>query len=268
MAGESGWTLVGIDGATGRSQYVDLASVERFGGERSAIKVRSVVDPSLPLANMQVLPNADVDETFMMFECNSMRWVFTHETVYDNEGKTIYTYDWGDPSHLDFALGGSVTEGSTFENIRRLACNEKLQKPFITKADTEADFARLNLTYLQSSTAGNGKLFYGPSLEGTNERLFVNKLADSVPLSTLLGPDAHVKVLGAPGTFKYVVQDANVDCSSSKFSYTKLEYYDEKFERVCVLTSNSEPVTIIPTSPAALLKSMVCPQSKDAETKK
>ena len=244
----SEWILFNITNEN-HPQYFSKESIKAFQ-DKISVNIRSILNPAKPVANNQTIPDASFEDDIIVFECNSDRWAFAKQTVFDKNAVTLYTYKWGDPEFLDLAIGGTLVAGSNYDTLKKLTCNEDSRRPYVTPSE----LSDMRLISLQTTADGKGQVFFKPiaKKEGIATALVVTRYNE----------DQHPSLPNVKDTlppFRYNVARIDFSCAQPTVTATKVEDYNSRFELASAvwMTSPSSPITDN-TSPLANLRRILC----------
>ena len=116
------WTLCEVAGQR-LPQYMQLSSIQDFG-DRAAVKVKMLVDPSASKVFYgKSFPDASYIEQLNIYDCTKPAMATSEDSIFDNSGKLLYHFRWGDPQYLNLSIGMMLQPGAVGLTAKNIACH-------------------------------------------------------------------------------------------------------------------------------------------------
>src|SRR5262249_36090197 len=136
-------------------QFMQLSSIQKFG-DRSAIRTKQSVDESEPrVFHGKPFAEAAYTEHLNVYDCTGFRTIVADERVFDQAGKLLFHYKWGDPQYLNLKIGTELPPGSIGFFARNIGCNERVSAPLLSKKQ----IIEMKFDSLVKSPNGEGEVF-------------------------------------------------------------------------------------------------------------
>ncbi len=239
-------------------QYIQLSSIQYFE-DRAAVRVKMLVDPSQPKVFYgKSFPDAAYIEQLNVYDCANPVMATADDSIFDNSGKLLYHFRWGDPRYLNLSIGITLQPGSFGLIARNIACHVEFATPLISKNQ----LAEMKFTSL--SSAADGEIFFGISQPSQS----VQDQKEVVALFQY-NADRNVKEFLPEGTsipdppnFRTEVDHVLLKCNDNKFLIDKSELWSAANELVRVQVLDRElPFNYSEfkeLTPYATLQAIVC----------
>jgi hypothetical protein len=220
----NGWTLFNI--ANNRfPHYLKVSSIRQLGN-KVAVEMRQMVDPSAVVKGPLQYPAGSFQEGTVVLDCEQPRFAVADVRIVTKSGAVFARYLAGAPEALDLAKGIAIAPSDPAATLKNIVCDESLRTPLVTKRQL-ASMKFFNLaitpdleTYYQSvqreETPGGKDAIV--LYRKTNE----NKIGDLLP--------AFRGSLVELGTAKMIVGWYRFHCKERTYSVLKSELYDASNE--------------------------------------
>jgi uncharacterized caspase-like protein len=234
--------------------FMKINSVVQFG-DRVAVRVRSVADPSKSLGERH-FPDAAYLEQVAVYDCTQPITAIAEVTIFNKSGETLHHYKWADPLYLNLAIGVTVTPGSINASTRNIVCHNDLRTPLFSKDQ----LAAMKFTSVSSTRTGDGDIFYAPIQHNINAHDDLKEFAGIIQYhdDVLL----TVPNIDFPGFPKYRTQvdHIKIRCSNNTMVTAKSEYFDAL--KKLVYLNAVDPMIIdkmwTPLNPGSPISRVVC----------
>lgn len=251
------WVLFGTTGADGAAYFVKLASINRFADRAAALVRHVVVDPSKPVYNGQILPEADYSEDLLVFSCKAPSFAISETTFFSKGGSILYNYKWNEPKDLDLDMGTPITPGAIGEGAQKVVCNPDFSNPYLNPSD----FPKITFNFLSRSMSGDGDIYYATNPIDTARQLLWYKFDKDLDLAKTFAQGLFLS--GSFGKARSSIQSVKIDCSAKQTSSPKTDYYDKDNNLIDIaLTDKDPPTKIFESSPLAVLLHKQCAPSQ------
>jgi Caspase domain/PDZ domain len=231
------WTLYEVAGQR-FPQYMQLSSIQHFE-DRAAVKAKSLLDPSAPKVFYgKSFPDAAYIEQLNVYDCTKPAMVTSEDSIFDNSGKLLYHYKWGDAEYLNISIGVTLQPGSVGLTAKNIACHAEMATPLISKGQLK----EMKFTSLANTPAGDGEIFFGPSQTSQN-------IQDQKEIVLILQNTADHNVkeflptgisIPDPPNFRTEVDHVLLKCNENKFLIDKTEFWNSANELVRVQALDRE----------------------------
>ena len=222
----SEWTLFEL-GNQKFPNFVQLGSIKQFKG-RAALRIKFLIDPNSDKTFFgKPFPDALYVDEINVYDCENPRSATAEATLLGDANSILYHYKFADPRYLDLSIGMTIKPGSVASSMQRLACNEKVYMPLVTKGQ----LARMEFKLVASTQSGDGEIFYGQLRENRQDDQYENLLTvilryfDDRPI-----PLAPTALLAEPLKHRIEVDRVDWRCKEKKFRILRTEYYNSSNE--------------------------------------
>jgi hypothetical protein len=246
----SEWTLYGV--SNGRfPQYLKLSSIHQFG-DRVAIQIRGLADPSAPLIGPTKFPDGTYDEYTGVLDCKQSVSAIAERKAVSPSGEILGNYKWADPEVLNLS-GAFKVEAPYFKN---LLCDERLRTPLVSKNQ----LASMDFSYLSPTSDPDGAIYYQPlQNEGESQTekdvVVLIKFAKDRKVAEQAAPGSSVEL----GNFSTTVNLDRISCEEKKVFVLKTEYFDASNALRYIYVANAKTWSEFEEgSPLELLQGIVC----------
>jgi hypothetical protein len=249
----SEWTLYELSTA-GTPQYMKLNSIQQFGDKATA-QVKYLVErpEQKKLPNGKDFPEGAYEVELTVWDCKKPRAASAETTVYNRSGDVIYHYKWGDPRHLNLAIGFDLMENSIGAAAQKLACREENPILLVSKQQlsTNSKFESLS-----STVDGEGEIFYRPIPRGQGVDADVKESLVYFRMRSEQELKLNEKHIG----FKFVgeLDHFMLKCTENKSAMVESGFYDSSLNLIHMALRNVNWTEFGPFSPIAMLRDIVC----------
>jgi hypothetical protein len=203
--------------------YFKPSSVQTFGDRvayTARYPIKSIITTTSPEKNAPSY-GAYVDDSSVL-DCKKSLWWLTEKTTYNKLGEIVSHFTLADPKSLDLSLGQPIKPGSVLSLAEHILCDDQLRTPL--------SLANTKLSYLTSTTNGDGDVFYGSAKVSSDsfyqiELLFVVKYREDHAIADLFPGQT---VVGLPPSYRTSAEPLQLNCTDKKVQSTKLEYFDQE----------------------------------------
>jgi hypothetical protein len=227
------WTLYEI-GNQHSPWYVKLNSIQALS-DRVVVKLRFLIEPSSSKVFFgRPIPDAEYIEQVVAYDCGKHTSADSEDTILGSSNNILYHYKFSDPRYLDLSVAQKIAAGSVSDSLMRLACDEKLNTPTISKAE----LSKMSFSSLSSTLAGDGDLFYKTlpnNLETEKQLLFIMHYFQDRLIA--LAPGTTIPQVPS---YRTEVDKVRLDCADKKVLATKSEFYNMSGDLVYMPASNPE----------------------------
>ena len=205
-------------------QYIKFSSIDMVG-DKVAVLLRNLLDPSITLATGNKLPEGAYSEDLVVFDCKKPLFALSERTIYSPDRNVLYHYKWADPQLLDLSIGAAIPPRSVAANTQNLLCHEELRTPLLARRDVTTR----RFISLSSTVKGDGEIFYSPvessvylaSEKDVREIMLLFKMHDDTKITF----PPEVSIAGVP-EYRTEVDRALLKCDENKFSFVKSDCYN------------------------------------------
>jgi hypothetical protein len=239
------WTLYEVAGQR-LPQYMQLSSIQDFG-DRAVVKVKMLVDPSAPKVFYgKSFPDASYIEQLNIYDCAKPAMATSEDSIFDNSGKLLYHFRWGDPQYLNLSIGMMLQPGAVGLTARNIACHAEIVTPLVSKGQLKA----MEFTPLANTPAGDGEIFFGVSQTSQNvqdqkEIVVILQNNSDHNVKEFLPPEIAIP---NPPNFRTEVDHVLLKCDENKFLTDKVEFWNAANELVVYRPSIESCLSSFPKS--------------------
>jgi hypothetical protein len=246
-----GWTLYGYVLATKIPHYMRLDSV-RVLQDKVSVERRAFKEPGGDPQH----PDAYYDQGVLVFDCKNSSLATAEISTFSKSGKLLENSVWGDALSLDPLMYSPLIPGSIGDSGHYLMCGSDLRVPLVSGP---LDATARKLTALSATSAGDGGVFYDPSvvraIDGTIRATLLTRLFKDTS-TTRLFPDLHPSM---PALYRFLGERIVLDCKQSRVTFLKTETYNSASEMIHVRAVRfPASEAIVETSPVDSLKKTLC----------
>jgi hypothetical protein len=229
------WTLYEI-GNRHNPWYLQLSSIQILA-DRVAIKLRFPIDPSSSKVFFgKPIPDAEYIEQVVAYDCVKHTSADSEDTILGNSNNILYHYKFSDPRYLDLSVAQKIAAGSVSYSLMRLACNENLNTPSVSKTE----LSKMSFSSLSSTLSGDGDLFYktlpnNSEIENEKQFLFVMRYYQDRPVA--FAPGTSIPEVPS---YRTEIDKVRLDCVDKKVLATKSEFYSVSGNLVYMTVGNPD----------------------------
>jgi hypothetical protein len=218
------WTLFDLSSEK-FPQYLKLSSIHPFG-DKVAVSVKYLVDPSVGLFGATKFPTGTIAEDIVVYDCKGLIITTSERTALDPDGRILDHFKWANPELLSMSIGDKITPGTVAATAVNILCDEQARTPLVTKKQ----LATMDFKYLATSPDREGDFYYQfiPGQAGFDEQkeiIVITKLKADKNLKNTLPQMSQAQ---GDWIFNTMVMRETIKCKERKVNVGKLEYYDVK----------------------------------------
>jgi len=204
-------------------QFMQLSSIQKFG-DRSAIRTKQSVDESEPrVFHGKPFAEAAYTEHLNVYDCTGFRTIVADERVFDQAGKLLFHYKWGDPQYLNLKIGTELPPGSIGFFARNIGCNERVSAPLLSKKQ----IIEMKFDSLVKSPNGEGEVFryLVPNQQTANQKtiLMILRWVEDHNIKDTLPQGLSIP---NPPNYRTEVDRIVLKCDEKKYLTDKVEYWN------------------------------------------
>lgn len=200
-------------------------------------------------------PHGTFEDDSTAIDCKKNLTTLAERTIYNNSGEIVSHFKRGDPESPDFAISDPIKPGTILSIGAHLICDEQL------RTSLSQQMANTKLSYLTTTSSGDGEIFYGPTTKSSDlayqiELLFIIKFHEDHGFAEVFPGQT---VIGLPPSYRTFAEPLQLNCTDRKVQTQKFEYFDrENNSAYLVAPFVVQPMDVQEESPFGLLLKVIC----------